>query len=62
MATSEDINLAIDTLRASNGLSFGAICAIDTQPRLFEPAAVRELEALGQLITDSLQLRVYEGS
>ena len=49
-------------LRASNGLSFGAICAIDTQPRLFEPAAVRELEALGQLITDSLQLRVYEDS
>lgn len=44
-------------LRASNGMAFGALCAIDTEPRGFDDDEVAEVTALAQLVTDSLELR-----
>jgi GAF domain len=45
-------------LRASNGLPFGALCAIDTQARVFAEHEIQEVEALARLVTDSLELSV----
>lgn len=47
----------VATLRASNGLAFGALCAVDTRLRGFDPEAVIEARSLAQLITESLELR-----
>jgi hypothetical protein len=44
-------------LRASNGMAYGALCAIDTEPRSFDDDEVAEVAALAQLVTDSLELR-----
>lgn len=44
-------------LRAGNGLAFGALCVMDDTPRRFSTSEVREVAALAQLVTDSLELR-----
>lgn len=44
-------------LRASNGMSFGSLCAIDTEPRRFHHDEISDVVSLARLITDALELR-----
>jgi hypothetical protein len=42
---------------ADNGMAFGALCAMDREPRRFRSDEVREVAGLARLVTDSLELR-----
>ena len=44
-------------LSSPDGYNLGSLCAIDTKPRVFEPAQVEVLKSFAALITDEMELR-----
>lgn len=44
-------------LRTPDGYNIGALCAIDTQPRAFDPSQIAILGQLASLVMDSIELR-----
>ncbi|TFH63904.1 MAG: sensor domain-containing diguanylate cyclase [Candidatus Zixiibacteriota bacterium] len=44
-------------LKTPDGYNLGALCAIDTKPRLFEPKQIEVLKNLANLVVDELELR-----
>lgn len=44
-------------LSTADGYNIGSLCAIDTVPRMFDPAQIAILENLGGLVVEQLELR-----
>ncbi|WP_433694118.1 GAF domain-containing protein [Herbaspirillum seropedicae] len=47
-------------LRLNNGVVFGALCVMDTEPRIFRAREIRTFEGLAQIAEDIYRLFLFE--